>query len=349
MSIHRIPRSSIIGALLLGAISLLGYYNRDTILQSLALLNQAQLPWLLLTIGAVAAGFLCAGQIYGRVLARLGYHAHLLWLSAAAMVTILVSQTIPVGSLSSYAFLTTTLRRRGIPASSVALIASLELLSWLGAMLLLFAYGLFYLLVTTGGSGAPRASYSAAFTAVVMLGSVMFVGSRPRVTLHIWALRLKRLLDRLIGPIWSDLRVAHLVDEIDKSLKLILEQPSRIVFLICLQLTIFLLHSLALAAALRSIGTPISFAGAAAAFGLATIVSSLTVLPGGGGTVEAVMAFALIAQGVPHDAAVGATVLFRLCSFWLLLPVGAVCYRVLMRSKSLNCSNIIEHNDRSVP
>jgi uncharacterized membrane protein YbhN (UPF0104 family) len=68
-----------------------------------------------------------------------------------------------------------------------------------------------------------------------------------------------------------------------------------------------------------------------AAYGLALIVSTYTVLPAGGGTVEAALTVGLTIQGVPLEAALGATVLFRLFSFWLLLPLGALCYRAIMR------------------
>src|SRR2546430_1695714 len=80
--------------------------------------------------------------IIGRVRATLGYKAPSLRLSAAGMVTILLSQALPFGTVASYAFLTTSLRKRAVPTSSVAVIASLELLSWGGAMLILFIYGM---------------------------------------------------------------------------------------------------------------------------------------------------------------------------------------------------------------
>src|SRR5581483_8959910 len=110
-------------------------------IEAFGLVASARPGWLALAALAILAGFLCAGQIYGRVLATLGYKARSLWLSAAALVTMLLSQALPVGTVASYAFLTTSLRRRGVPAASVAVIASLELLSWGGAMLILFVYG----------------------------------------------------------------------------------------------------------------------------------------------------------------------------------------------------------------
>ncbi len=299
--------------------------------EALALIHGARPGWLALAAVAILVGFLCAGQIYGRVLATLGYKAPSIWLSAAAMVTMLLSQALPFGTVASYAFLTTSLRKRGVPTSSVAVIASLELLSWGGAMLILFIYGMIYVLVTTSNSTIARASLSGFATVAMLIGGYLYLGTRSHGTLHAWAMNVKRALERLFGPIWHDSQVQHMVDEITHNRRLMADQPWRVLSLILLQLTIFTLHSLALLAILHGLGVVIGPLATLAAYGLALIVSTYTVLPAGGGTVEAALTVGLSIQGVPLEAALGATVLFRLFSFWLLLPLGALCYRMLMR------------------
>ncbi|HNP72996.1 MAG TPA: lysylphosphatidylglycerol synthase transmembrane domain-containing protein [Kouleothrix sp.] len=332
---RRIPWTTLISLALVGVLATLAALNWPKIrvksLEALALIEAARPFWLLLAILAILAGFLCAGQIYGRVLAALGYRAPPLWLSAAALVTMLLSQALPVGTVASYAFLTTSLRRRHIPATSVAVIASLELLSWGGAMLLLFVYGMVYVLATTSDSTLAGASLTGFTTVGLMIGVYLFIGSRPRDTMLAWAMRVKRLLDRLFGSVSSETQVRRMVDELAHNRQLVLEQPLRVLSLIGLQLIIFTLHSLALLAILHGLGVTIGPLEALAAFGLSLIVSAYTLLPAGGGTVEAALTVALTIQGVPLEAALGATVLFRLFSFWLMLPVAALCYRLLLR------------------
>ena len=332
---RRIPWAYLLSGILLAALLTLVLRNwpqiRSKAVEALILVEQARPIWLALAVVAVLAGFLCAGQIYGRVLATLGFRAPPLWLSAAAMVTILLSQALPVGTVASYAFLTTSLRRRGVPATSVAVIASLELLSWGGAMLILFVYGMIYVLVTTSNSSVAGASLTGFATVVLLIGAYLFIGSRSRDTLHTWAMRAKRAIERVFGPIWHDSQVHRMVEELTHNRRLMVEQPARVLLLICLQLTIFTLHSVALLAILHGLGVPIAPLAALAAYGLALIVSTYTLLPAGGGTVEAALTVALTVQGVPIEAAHGATVLFRLFNFWLLLPIGAACYRSLMR------------------
>lgn len=300
--------------------------------EALTLIREVRPGWLVLAAVAILVGFLCAGQIYGRVLATLGYKAPSLWLCAAAMVTMLLSQALPFGTVASYAFLTNSLRKRGVPTASVAVIASLELLSWGGAMLILFIYGIIYVLVTTSNGTIARASLSGFATVAVLIGGYLYLGTRPRDTLHAWAINVKRVIERVFGPTWHDSQVQHMVDEITHNRRLMADQPWRVLSLIMLQLIIFTLHSLALLAILHGLGVGLGPLATLAAYGLALIVSTYTVLPAGGGTVEAALTVGLTIQGVPLEAALGATVLFRLLSFWLLLPLGALCYRAIMRA-----------------
>ncbi len=333
---RRIPWALLMSGMLLAALLAIVIRNWARIqvktYEALTLIHEARPGWLALAALAILVGFLCAGQIYGRVLATLGYKAPSLWLSAAAMVTMLLSQALPFGTVASYAFLTTSLRKRAVPTSSVAVIASLELLSWGGAMLILFIYGLIYVLVTTSNGTLAHASLSGFATVAVLISSYLYLGTRPRDTLHAWALKVKRAIERLVGPIWHDSQVQRMIDEITHNRQLMAERPWRVLSLIMLQLTIFTLHSLALLAILHGLGVVVGPLATLAAYGLALIVSTYTVLPAGGGTVEAALTVGLTIQGVPLEAALGATILFRLFSFWLLLPLGALCYRAIMRS-----------------
>jgi uncharacterized protein (TIRG00374 family) len=339
MQINRIPWAFIIGTILLIAVLALGLHNWPTIYESLQLMTHARPGWLALGVIAVISGFICAGQIYGRVLRLLGYQLPQLWLISAAMVSILISQTIPAGTVASYAFLTASLRRRGIPATSVALLASLELFTWIGGMLVLFCFGLIYKMIFLGDSSTAQITYPAAILALGTVGGISFASTRPRTTLHRWVTLLGHVAGRIMRRSWSEAHIHQIVDELDTNRRLIMERPLHAVALLCLQLFVFGLHSLALLMLIHALGASAAPLTVLAAYGLALIVSTFTALPGGGGTVEAALALSLTAEGVPPEAALGATILFRLCSFWLLLPLGAICYRLLTTSDGQQLQN----------
>jgi uncharacterized protein (TIRG00374 family) len=287
--------------------------------------------WLLLSVAAIGAGFVCAGQIYAHILGMMGYSAPQPWRITAALVSALISQAIPAGTFASFAFLTTSLRRRGIPVTSVALLASLELLTWIGGMLALFGFGVVYKLLWFGDGESAQSALPVVAVALVLMGGVTFAATRPIVTLEHWATLGMRVVQRIFRRSPSAERVQQIIAEIDAHRRLITERPVRTLRLLGLQVLVFAWHSLALLVLLHALGVNAPPFGVLAAYGLALIVSTFTALPGGGGAVEAALVLALTSEGVPPDAALGATLLFRALSFWLLLPVGAVGYRVLTR------------------
>jgi uncharacterized protein (TIRG00374 family) len=65
-------------------------------------------------------------------------------------------------------------------------------------------------------------------------------------------------------------------------------------------------------------------------YGLSTLAGALSMLPGGLGSVEAVMAFLLTRLGAPMSAATVAVVIFRLCTLWLFSLIGAICMSAWM-------------------
>lgn len=326
----RRPRwAPLIGAALLVATLALALHSWPTIREAALLMMGARPGWLLLAVLAVAAGFICAGQIYGRVLGLLGHRAPQPWLIAAATVSALLSQAIPAGTVASYAFLTASLRRRKVPGASVAMVASLELLTWMGGMLLLFGFGLAYKLLLLHDRGTAQASYPAAAAALTAVGGFTFAATRPRDTLHRWAERICLLAERLSRRSWPAARARQIVDELCQNRGLIAARPRQVLGLVGLQVLVFAWHSLALLLLLRAMGVAAPPLGVLAAYGLSLVVSTFTALPGGGGTVEAALTLALVAEGTPAEAALGAAILFRLLSFWLLLPLGAIGYRAL--------------------
>jgi uncharacterized protein (TIRG00374 family) len=59
-------------------------------------------------------------------------------------------------------------------------------------------------------------------------------------------------------------------------------------------------------------------------YGLSTLAGALSMLPGGLGGVEAVMAFLLTRVAAPTSVATVAVVIFRLCTLWLFGLIGAI-------------------------
>jgi uncharacterized protein (TIRG00374 family) len=277
-------------------------------------------------------GFFCASQVYYRVLRSLGYHFGAVRLWGTALVAIILSQSVPAGGVASYAFLVQSFRRQGVPPGHSALMASLEALSYAGAMLLLFCFSLAYLMVRSGIGAAEETSLLAAAVAVVAIGGALFTLTRDQAVLIHWLLALKNAVARLLRRNWGDGAILKVVDDLARGRALVAARRSELVLLVLIQVAALLTHSLAMLVVLYSLGVRTSLFVVAAAFGIALITSTFNVLPGGGGTVETVLVLSLTQFGV-GDQAIVAAVIFRLLNFWLLIPIAAICYRWLMHGR----------------
>lgn len=317
----------IISALMSLAILVLAFINREDIFAAFDLLDDAQPFWLVAASGITLAGYLVSSQVFRVVLRSLGYRLGVIRLWATALVAIVISQSVPAGGVGSYAFLVGKFNRHGVPSGQSALIASLETLSYVGAMLLIFSFSLVYLAthrLVTGG-----ASYIAALVAVMTIGGAVFVLTRREATLQRWLLGLKNRLARLLGRTWGDERILRIVGDLARGRALIASRRRDIALLVAIQLLALSTHSLAMLVVFYSLGVSVSLLVVLTAFGIALITSSFNVLPGGGGTVEVALV-AVLAQLGTGPAAVPAAIIFRLLNFWLLAPVAAICYHWLM-------------------
>jgi uncharacterized protein (TIRG00374 family) len=79
---------------------------------------------------------------------------------------------------------------------------------------------------------------------------------------------------------------------------------------------------LCLVAAFRAVGTPLPWRGLLVAYGAAQVAANVPVTPGGLGVVEGSLTVALVAYGGPTEETVAAVLLYRIISFWAMLPIG---------------------------
>jgi uncharacterized membrane protein YbhN (UPF0104 family) len=85
----------------------------------------------------------------------------------------------------------------------------------------------------------------------------------------------------------------------------------------------------ALVAALVAVGAQVRPALVLLAYVVAQVMGMVPLTPGGLGFVETGLTGTLVLAGVAADAAVLATLLYRLVSFWLPIPAGALAWAVL--------------------
>lgn len=327
-------------ALSLGVL-VLAYVERERIIIAFASLRTANLSWIAAAIVLSFASFFCTSLIYDVALRSLGYRKFgMLRIYAVTIVALILSQSIPAGGVASYAFLTQAMRRRGVPPGHSAVLASLEAITYVIAMLIMFGFGVSYLAIRTGIGAAESTSLVAVAVPIMLVGGALFVITRPQPTLLRWGLAIKRWFVRLIRRPVSDESVFRLVDDIARGRDLVMERPWVLVAMVAVELLSLIGHSFVLLFVIYSLGGTASPLAVIASFGIMMVTSTFNVLPGGGGTVEAVLALTLQGFGV-GDTAIVAAVIFRLINFWMMVPVAGVCYWLLMREPAVPFAHTI--------
>jgi uncharacterized membrane protein YbhN (UPF0104 family) len=84
-----------------------------------------------------------------------------------------------------------------------------------------------------------------------------------------------------------------------------------------------------LVASAEAVGGRLPWPGVVVAYAIGQIGASLPITPGGLGVVEGSMSYALIVYGMRVKNAVAAVLLYRVISFWLLVPIGWVAWATL--------------------
>jgi uncharacterized protein (TIRG00374 family) len=319
--------SYIISVLISLGIAILAYHSRHEISSAFTTLQTAEPFWLVIAVATIALSYLLSAQVFAVALRSLGHRMSVFRLWGTALTAIVMSQSVPAGGVASYAFLANTFRRHGVAPGAAALVASLETLSYVAAMLIVFVFSLIFL--AWQGFGALGVTALAGLLGLTVLSAALYVLSRPFATLRTWLQRVESIVARWIKPGWAQ----RLARELTRGRALIAGRRGNVALLVLIQLGALVGHSLALLFVLRGLGVSTELPVVIAAFGVALVTSTFNILPGGGGTVEAALVAVLLNMGV-GPVAVPAAIIFRLFNFWLAAPIALVAYHWLTNAKA---------------
>lgn len=319
-----------LGVVLSGGIAVLVVLNRAWLLDALSLARGAQPAWLAAALLVILLSYLVSGQVLRVALAQMGQQISVLRAWMTALVAIIISQSIPAGGVGTYAFLANQFRRRGATAEQSALVAGLEALSYASAMVLVALFSALYLALHGSAGKSFLEPLLAALGSLGALGLGVSLVTRHSAALERWLVAVNRGLALVWAPARRSDWPRQAAAQIARGRELLIANWRLLAGLVGIQLAGLCGHSLAMLLILRALGVSVSYEVVLAAFGAALVTSLLNVLPGGGGTIETILAAVLGFLEV-GPAAVPAAVIFRLLNFWLLLPLAGLAYAWLTR------------------
>lgn len=297
----------ILGLLTLSAL-LAAVLHFSSIEQFVDLARGARPEWLLLAFIAQIGTYVCAAAVWRQALRRAGHRPSLRSLVPLGVAKLFMDQAIPSGGASGTVLVVKGLTRRRVPLHFA-----------MAAMLVgLVSYDAAYLIAVLGSAGIlwlqGRASL-APVAAVSIFAAVV-------VTIPVAVLFLRRWSDhRLIAWLRKLPGMNVLLNALAEAPTDLLRNTGLLVEAIALQLGIFLLDALTLWLAFHAFGMAPAFWIVLVSFVIASMTATLAPIPLGLGTFEGGSVGMLSLLGVPIEAALAGTLLFRGLAFWLpMLP-----------------------------
>lgn len=217
--------------------------------------------------------------------------------------------------------------RRGMSSGTFIAVETIEDVASLAAVAVLFLTGAAIVLASEVGQALDARVFGAVIGGALILAFLAVALLRRRALVERGADALAQAVNRVVGKIarrnlYDARRVRGGVDDFYRALALARTAPGRVLISFGCSLVRLGSDAVALYFAYRAIGYDIAPGSALLIFIVSTSVATLAAVPGQIGVMETVLALMSAALGVPLPVAVGASLLFRLISFWLPIPFG---------------------------
>ncbi len=233
-----------------------------------------------------------------------------------------ISNTVPGEPAVSSAYRYRFYRHRGASAASAGWTIFTTLISLAMGMALLVLLGVLVALASSSsitGAGAALVALCivAASMALLMRRDLLLRGARRIVS---------SMARRLGHPKEATAR------RIEGALERMNDIPhsfSGLLSVAALGLAVWGTTFLCLVCSFKAVGAPIPWSGVLLAFGVAQIVGSIPLIPGGIGIVEGSLSVVLVAYGTARSSALAVALTYRLVNFWLCVIIGWIVVAVL--------------------
>lgn len=248
-----------------------------------------------------------------------------------------VNNVFPSGGVAGFSYLGVRLKHLGVPVARTTLAQLMRFaLTFISFLALLFV-GLFFLSFDNRAGGVTLfIALSIAFLTLfgTLLG-VFIVSDEKRITTFVSF--LPKLGNRVLTPFTKKQnsinvsKVEKLFTDLHKDYDKImrhrgkLKKPLAWAFLVNLSevATIYLAY--------LALGHTVNPGAVILAYSVASFAGLISVLPGGIGVYEALMTAVFTSAGVPKALALSATLIYRIFTMIIFVPVGFILYQMALR------------------
>jgi putative heme transporter len=277
--------------------------------------------WLAVALVAEAVSYLAYASMQRRLLSAGGVDAPLASLTGVSLAGQAMQNSLPGGFVVYLAYVFRQFRRFG---------ADDVLAGWT-----VLAFNVVSFVTLAGVAAVGLCLALSAGSAYNLVEAILGVVIAAAVFVLAWTERL-RLLPHLARSVRLSQRLIHRPDP-DRTAEEIIGRwmndigaisPSRTdwAWAVTMSLCNWLGDLACLAVSFLAVGAGVPWRGLLLAYGAGQLASILPITPGGLGVVEGSLTVALVTFGGAHVSTVAAVLLYRLISFWLVLPAGWVSW-----------------------
>jgi uncharacterized protein (TIRG00374 family) len=279
------------------------------------LISRARPIWLLAALALQLLTYLSLSVEWWLVLKRGGSPLPLTALFPITITKLFADQVVPTAGVSGNVLLVDRLKARGVPRHNAVAAVILAILGYYAS----------YAVVALAAVAVLWLRREVSWPLIIVLG-IFFVVAAAVPAAALWLQRkgkedIPAWLERWSGP-------RELFEMFGEAPKQLVRDPRLIGQLALLNGAVFLLDSATMMLCLLALGAGAPFDAAFVALIIASIVVTIGPVPLGLGSFEATSIGTLRLMGVPFEAALSATLLYRGFALWLPLIGGLILTRM---------------------
>jgi len=314
----------VLGILLGILVLLLLFGKRGELAAAWHQLGHVDIGWVVAAVAAEALSLWAFAFLQHRVLRLSGASVPMPALTILTLANEAIANTVPGEPAVSGAYRYRYYRRFGVSGASAG---------WtIFTILIAQAIGL-SLLLLLGVAVALAGSTSVTTTGVAVVGLVIVIGAGAVLIRRDLVVRCAAAIVRGTRRVTGYPR-GSFAARVEGTLTRILQIPlstRATAGVVAMAAGVWCADFLCLVCSFGAVHAAVPWAGVLLAYGVAQVVSTIPIVPGGVGIVEGSLAIILVAYGAARVPAVSAALVYRIVSFWLAIAVGWISVGVIAR------------------
>lgn len=320
------------------ALVVLVYFVRDQIVDTFTTIQRVHIWALLLIIPLKWLNNDAQTRLYRGLFKVVGNNLQYKFLFKAALELNFVNSVFPSGGVSGISYFGVRMRSKDITGGKATVVQLMKLLLLFLSFEVLLILGLLFMAI--GGKVNDVVILAAgSLSTLLLVGTVAFVmiiGHEGRIRASFAAItNVLNWLIRLVRPRHPEAinmdSVQTSVYELHRNYKLIESRYKQLKWPFYWAFVANLTEILAIYVVYIAFGQWVNFGAVILAYSVANFAGLVSVLPGGVGIYEALMTAVLVAAGVPAAVSIPVTVMYRILSMSIQLPVGFYFYHNALR------------------